>query len=86
MATFHFHLDRLMDALDPIRHHAELSKLRRCRTLSDLSHLATAGGGWLTPGTLDPRLKLVKHGSGTYLIVSYQDGWTTRVTMEPFPK
>ncbi|NCG18112.1 MAG: hypothetical protein GWP91_03760 [Rhodobacterales bacterium] len=86
MSTFFFHLDVLMDALEPIKHHAERAALRRCRSVNDLSNLATTGGGWLTPGTLDPRLKLVKHGSGTYLIVSYQDGWTTRVAMEPFPK
>ena len=45
-----------------------------------------ANGGWLSTHSRDPRIKLVRHMSGTYLVVRYEDGWTTRLAMEPFPK
>ena len=85
MADFGFHLDRLIDGLDPAKHAVEIRELRRCRSVDDLQRKADQGG-WLTPGTRDPRLKLIRHNSGTYLVVTYTDGWTTRLSMEPFPK
>lgn len=85
MADFNFHLSRLIEGLDPQKHATEIRALQRCRTLDQLHRLAD-DGGWLTPGTTDPRLKLVRHGSGTYLVVRYEDGWTTRLAMEPFPR
>lgn len=85
MAAFGFHLDRLIDGLDPAKHSVEIARLRRCRSVDELQRLAD-DGGWLTPGSRDPRLKLVRHNSGTYLVVTYQDGWTTRLAMEPFPR
>ena len=50
--------------------------------MDDLEDLAR--DGWLTPGSTDPRLKLVKHGSGTYLILSYKDGWGTTLVQADF--
>lgn len=82
MSSFAISLDRLVAPLDPARHAAEIAKLRACRSLPDLERLAQEA--WLTPGTRDPRLKLVRHGSGTFLVVQYDDGWSTRLAMEPF--
>jgi hypothetical protein len=83
--NFGFHLDRLIDPMDLRKHATEIRRLRQCRCLDDLLQLANSDG-WLTPGTRDPRLKLVRHNSGTYLVVLYDDGWTSRISMEPFPK
>ncbi len=85
MADFRFHLQALIDGLDPDRHQVEIGKLQACRSVRDLERIA-ASGGWLTPGSRDPRIKLVRHMSGTFLVVRYEDGWTTRLAMEPFPK
>lgn len=76
-------LDVLVAPLDPAGHAAEIARLRACRTTADLDAVV-AQGGWLTAGTRDPRLKLVKHGSGTFLVVRYEDGWSTRLSMAPF--
>lgn len=85
MADFRFHLNALIDGLDPAMHRVEIDTLGRCRSVRDLEKIA-ADGGWLTPGSRDPRIKLVRHMSGTFLVVRYEDGWTTRLAMEPFPK
>ena len=85
MADFTFHRDALIDGLDPTKHSVEIDKLKRCRSVRDLEAIASSGG-WLSPGTTDPRIKLVRHMSGTFLVVRYEDGWTTRLAMEPFPK
>lgn len=84
MADFRFHLQALTSPLDPVKHGREIAKLETCRSVRDLEAMVKAGG-WLTPGERDPRLKLVRHASGTYLVVLYQDGWTTRLAMEGFP-
>lgn len=84
VADFRFHLRALTNALDPVKHATEIAALDRCRSVRDLEAMVKAGG-WLTPGEKDPRLKLVRHASGTYLVVLYQDGWTTRLAMEGFP-
>ncbi len=78
-------LDRLIEPLDPEKHAVEKARLLQCKSARDLERLATEGGGWLNPSTQEPRLKLVKHASGTYLVVSYVDGWSTRISMEPIP-
>ena len=86
MADFRFHLDALIDGLDPAKHRVEIDKLKRCRSVRDLDAIVDSGGGWLTPGSKDPRIKLVRHQSGTFLVVRYEDGWTTRLAMEPIPR
>lgn len=83
MATFRFNMGVLIDGLDPAKHAVEIQTLERCRSERDLERIVDAGG-WLTPGSRDPRIKLVRHLSGTYLVVRYEDGWTTRLAMQPF--
>lgn len=68
-------IQTLLRGLDPAVHAGEIAKLRACRGLADLEAIAR-GGGWLTPEGRGPRVKLVRHGSGTFLLVSYDDGWT----------
>jgi hypothetical protein len=82
MSSFHFNLDTLIEPLSATRHAGEIRMLQRCRSVDDLANLAREG--WLTPGSKDPRLKLVRHGSGTYLIVEYVDGWSKTVSQAPF--
>jgi hypothetical protein len=76
-------LASLMKPLDPVEHAVALSKLTKINTLSELEDLARAG--WLMPPS-QKRLKLVRHGSGTFLVVSYEDGWSTRLSMVPFSR
>ncbi len=83
MASFQQSLAELVGPLDPTKHAAELVRLRHCRSLADLAAIA-AGDGWLTVAAQKKRLKLVKHGSGTYLVVEYEDGWSKRVSMALF--
>lgn len=64
----------LLRPLDPERHAAEIAKLRACRAVADLERLAR--DGWLTGPGPGPRLKLVRHGSGLFLVVEYVDGWS----------
>lgn len=59
----------------------EVQRLRAVRSLAELEQLAAAG--WLSKGQQDPRLKLVRHGSGTFLVVKYVDGWSSRLAMQP---
>lgn len=85
MADFTFHLRALIEGLDASKHRVEIETLSGCRSVRDLERIVDRGG-WLTPGSRDPRIKLIRHMSGTYLVVRYEDGWTTRLAMEPFPK
>jgi hypothetical protein len=82
MSSFEFNLDILVESLDPNRHAHEIRTLQGCRRVDDLANLASHG--WLTPGGKDPRIKLVRHGSGTYLLVEYVDGWSKTVSQAPF--
>lgn len=82
--SFAMSLSRLVAPLDPRRHATEIAQLRACRSVQDLERLSQSG--WLTPGSKDPRLKLVRHGSGTYLVVQYDEGWSTRLSMELFAR
>lgn len=64
----------LTKGLDPTKHADEIGRLRGCRVLGDLEALAK--DGWLTRQATGERLRLVRHGSGTFLVVAYVDGWT----------
>ena len=70
-------IDQLCEPLDPARHGQALSTLRSVRRADELDQLA---GAWLTDGP-GARLKLIKHGAGTFMVVEYDDGWTTRLSM-----
>ncbi len=83
MARFAQDLDALVAQLDSETHATAIAALRRCRSLRELERLAEAG--WLEPPGQEPRLKLVKHGSGTFIVVQYEQGWSTRLAMRPFP-
>lgn len=83
MSSFQQSLAALIEPLDPTIHAVEIGRLRQCRTLNDLAGLA-GGDGWLTLAAQKKRLKLVKHGSGTYLVVEYEDGWSKRMSMSLF--
>jgi hypothetical protein len=72
----------LMGQLDPSRQAQAIAALRQCRTLRDLEQLARAG--WLAPELDGKRPKLIRHGSGTFLVVEYEDGWSTRLAMQAF--
>jgi hypothetical protein len=71
---FEERLASLLGGLDPARHAGEIARLSACKALTDLDALAR--DGWLTPAGTNPRVKLVRHGSGTFLVVSYDDGWS----------
>lgn len=77
-------LSQLIAPLDPETQEDELRKLQSCRRLEDLEWLAANDGGWLSPRRRDPRLKLVRHGTGTFLVVQYDDGWSKTVSQAPF--
>lgn len=79
--TFASDLEALVGQLDATRWPDEVEKLKRVRSLRELEALAK--DGWLSRGTRDPRLKLVRHSSGTFLVVQYDDGWSTRLAMQP---
>lgn len=81
---FHSDLSALIAPLDPAAHAEEIKKLQSCRQIADLAHLASTDGGWLTARRTDPRLKLVRHGTGTYLVVRYDDGWSSTLSQAPF--
>ena len=72
--TFQERLHALTRPLDPVKHNVEIKRLETAKKLADLE--AIAREGWITPGTKDPRLKLVRHGSGTFLVIEYNDGWS----------
>lgn len=73
----------LVAGLDSAAHAREIERLNRCRQRADLDAIVD-DGGWLGPDTGGKRLKLVRHGSGTYLVVEYDDGWSTRLSQAPF--
>ena len=81
---FRSDLAKLVGGLDPARHAVEIDKLTRCRRVEDLQWLAENNGGWRTDNPRGKRLKLVRHGSGTYLVVQYDDGWSTTLSQAPF--
>lgn len=76
-------LQTLTDSLDPVVHAVEISRLQTCRSVADLDEIVD-DGGWLGPGEGKKRRKLVRHGSGTYLLVEYDDGWSTRLGQAAF--
>lgn len=83
MHSFSASLAQLIAGMDAARHAVEIERLAACRSTAELDALVQQGG-WLTPGAGGKRLKLVKHGSGTFLVVEYDDGWSTRVSQAPF--
>jgi hypothetical protein len=83
MSAFDSGITTLVAGMEPGRHAAEISRLRACRSVQDLDAIV-GQGGWLSPASQKKRLKLVKHGSGTFLVVEYVDGWSTRVSQAPF--
>ncbi|MCB9676653.1 MAG: hypothetical protein H6737_16165 [Alphaproteobacteria bacterium] len=84
--NFRSDLAKLVGGLDPTRHAEEIDKLTRCRRVEDLEMLAETNGGWLSSRPRDPRVKLVRHGTGTFLVVQYDDGWSTTLSQAPFRK
>ncbi|MEN0067070.1 MAG: hypothetical protein AAGA48_33375 [Myxococcota bacterium] len=81
--AFDHALKTLIDALDPANHASEIASLQACRSRADLDVIVD-DGGWLGPGQGKKRRKLVRHGSGTYLVVEYDDGWSTRLGQASF--
>lgn len=79
--SFQADLAALVGQIDSARWPDEVQRLKGIRSLRDLEMLAQ--DGWISTGSRDPRLKLVRHGSGTFLVVKYEDGWSTRVAMQP---
>ncbi len=76
-------LQTLVDALDPVAHRTDREVLGACRSVADLDRIVD-DGGWLGPADGKKRRKLVRHGSGTYLVVEYDDGWSTRLGQAAF--
>ena len=70
----------LTDPLDAAAWPDEVARLRRCRGRADLDDVLRAGA-WLGPERQAGRLKLVKHNNGTWMVVHYLDGWSTRMSM-----
>jgi hypothetical protein len=85
-ADFSRGIESLVAQMDPVVHSAEIRRLRGCRSIRDLDDIAAAQGGWLSPHPQDPKLRLVKHGLQTFLVVKYEDGWTSRVGMQDFQR
>ncbi len=79
--SFQADLAALVGQIDSTHWPDEVQRLKGIRSLRDLEMLAQ--DGWISTGSRDPRLKLVRHGSGTFLVVKYVDGWSTRVAMQP---
>jgi hypothetical protein len=76
-------LAKLVAGVDATRHGPEIARLTACRSKRDLD--ALAAGGWLSSNPQEPRLKLVKHGTGTFIVVQYVNGWSSRLGSENFP-
>lgn len=76
MKTLPERLAALVAPLDPAKHAVEIGTLQACRSLAELEGKV----GWLTPEGKPVRLKLVRHGSGTLLVVSYDDGWSSTLS------
>ena len=77
-------LAALIAPLDADAHPEAVRRLSRCRRVADLERLVQTDIGWLEPASADPRLRLVKHNSGTFLVLSYDDGWGTTLVQQPF--
>lgn len=75
-------VDGLVSGMDPERHDRAIDRLRQCRTRAHLDGLA---GAWLSQAP-DPQIRLVCHAGSTYLVVHYEDGWTSRLAMVPWPR
>ncbi len=86
MARFDEDLAQLIAGFDAAAHPDAAARLRRCRSVRDLDATAGADLGWLEPATVNPRLRLVKHGSGTFLVLSYDDGWGTTLVQRGFAR
>ena len=78
---FRSSLSTLVAGLDPEKHRVEIKMLKRCRNREQLEAIAN---DWLTPGSRDPRLKLIKHHSGTFLVLEFVDGWGTTMSQADF--
>ncbi|MEM6930790.1 MAG: hypothetical protein AAF602_27900 [Myxococcota bacterium] len=76
-------LQTLIDGLNPALHQPDIDRLRACRSIADLDAIVD-DGGWLGPGEGKKRRKVVRHGSGTYLLVEYDDGWSSRLAQAAF--
>jgi hypothetical protein len=76
-------LDALIGLLDDELHTREIQALRRCRSVNDLEQV-TREGGWLTPSGAAKRVKLLKHNTNTYMLLSYEQGWSTRIGHSTF--
>ena len=83
--SFRSQLQTLLDALSEPNQGDAHRALARCRSVRDLERLARTDLGWLQPASADPRLRLVKHNTGTFLILSYDDGWGTTLVQQSFP-
>ena len=75
-------VDELVAGMDKALHQRAVQRLLRCRTRADLDALA---GAWLSRAP-DPEIRLVCHAGSTYLVVRYEDGWTSRLAMVPWPR
>lgn len=75
--------ESLKTLLDAVDHPDAVAALKRCRSPADLDRLAQSGG-WLTPQGIQPRVRLVKHGSGTFLLLAYDEGWGTTLAKADF--
>jgi hypothetical protein len=84
LPSFDASLKELIAPLDKSRHAIEIGRLKVARSFEDLDRMAKEAGGWLTPGSIDPRLRLVQHNVRIFLVVEYKDGWSTRVSMASF--
>ena len=83
MPSFDVSIANLIGQIDDDEWPLEVDRLRRVRSKKDLD-LIVDTGGWISTKPRDPRLKLVRHNSGTYLVVKYVDGWSTRVSQQDF--
>lgn len=86
MHAFSHQLEALVAAIDAAEHPDAITRLRRCRRVGDLDRLADTDLGWLESSGRNPRLRLVKHGSGTFLVLSYDDGWGTTLVQQAFTR
>lgn len=84
MAAFDVSMKELLAPLDTSRHAIEIMRLKSARSFEDMLRMVTEQGGWLTPGSIEPRLRLVQHNVRMFVVVEYKDGWTTRVSMAGF--
>lgn len=81
--SFDTSLQTLLAPIDRTHHAAAAQRLEGCRSRADLDEIVAAGG-WLGPEQRGQRLKLVRHASGTFLVVAYEDGWSSRVSQAGF--